>query len=82
MPSDFWLEMSDENEFDWDDVEGIDLIRGDSDWEILIETAEGDLVSFEFSDEEMEDYFWDDLYYWAEQEGIDVDKEIAYSDSE
>lgn len=79
MPSDFWEEQS-EGEFSWDDVESVKAVRGDDSWDVYVE-VDGEMipVAEDMSDEEMEAEFWDDLYYWAMENDVDIDREIEYA---
>ena len=81
MPSDFWEQWAEDNNFDWDEVSSIHVFRDDSGWTVGIETDTGEFVSLsgELTDEEAEEYIWDDLYYWAQEYEIDFDKEIEYA---
>lgn len=82
MPSDFWEEMdySDTGEpFEWDDVERLSVLRDDDSWTVWAE-VDGEWVEIatELDDDTMEVEFWGDLYFWAMDEGVDVDREIGY----
>lgn len=67
-------------DFDWEEVEHIHVSRGNEGWEIWFEMSGGDVQEVDeiFSDSEFEDFFWDDLYWWAMDEGIEIDKEVEY----
>lgn len=80
MPGDFWEDMASEGDFSWDEVDGLRVVRGDDGWDVYVE-SDGEMIPVAegLDDQEMEDYFWDDLYYWAEDNDIDVDREIAYA---
>lgn len=73
----------DEFDFDrWDEVDHIYVVRDGDGWDISVELEDGEIVDFEytFSDEEAEDYIWDELWYWAEENGVDMDKEVDYGE--
>lgn len=68
-------------DFDWDEVDYVHVYRDDSGWEVWFEMSDGSIqeIDYTFDDDEAQDYIWDDLYWWAESEGIEFDREIDYS---
>jgi hypothetical protein len=83
MPSDFWEEMSEDSSFSWDEVDHIHVHRGNGEWEVMVELENGEIESLDDSltDEQMEEYFWNDLYFWAMEWDVGVDKEIEYGEA-
>jgi hypothetical protein len=81
MPSDFWEDIADENEFSFDEVERFHVVRGSEGWDVYADTESGEMIPLaeDISDESMEELFWNDLYFWAMDNEVDVDREIAYS---
>lgn len=78
MPSEFWEDQ--DEPFDWDEVERLHVHRGDDSWDIYAE-VDGELVNIAegLADDEMESLFWDDLYDWAMDNDVEVDREIEYA---
>lgn len=67
-------------DFDWDDVDYVHVERDAGGWEVWFEMIDGTIqeIDYVFDDDEAQDYIWDELYWWAESEGIEFDKEITY----
>lgn len=81
MPSDFWDDLADDSDFSWDEVESLSVVRGDDGWDVYASTEDGEMVPVAegLDDDAMEELFWDDLYWWAQDNDIDIDREIAYT---
>ena len=69
-------------ELDRDDIEGIQIYF-DSDGSVdLFITIDGELVDFgTFDPEEAQMYIWDDLWYWADENDIEFDKDDSYTEA-
>lgn len=67
-------------ELDRDSIEGIQTFF-DSDGSVdLYMTIDGELVEFgTFDPEEAQHYIWDELWFWAEDNDIEWDKEESYT---
>lgn len=83
MPGQFWEDWATEQGLDWDEVASIHVFRDDFGWNTSVETGEGEFIEFPgvLSDEEAEEYIWDDLYLWAAEYEVDFDREVYYSDA-
>jgi len=81
MPGDFWEDLSEDLGFSWDDVEAIHVVRGDDGWDLYTTTEDGEMIPVVegMGDDDFQDLFWDELYYWAGDNDIDVDREIDYA---
>ena len=84
MPSDdesfSWDDhFGEEGEYDWDAVEGIQVYF-DSDGGVDVHmTIDGELVDFgTFDSEEAQEFIWGELWYWAQDNDIEFDKEEDY----
>jgi hypothetical protein len=80
MPSDFWEDAAEDGEFAWDDVESIRAVRGDDGWDVYVD-VDGEMVSVVegLDNEEMQEEFWDELYFWAMDNDVDFDRVLEYS---
>jgi hypothetical protein len=80
MPSDYWDESFSDAEIDAEEIDAFHVVRGDDGWDIYADIG-GEMVSLadDLDDDEMESLFWDDLYDWAMDNDIDVDRAIEYA---
>jgi hypothetical protein len=56
------------------------VVRGDDGWDVYADVG-GEMVPLAdgLDDDEMESVFWDDLYDWAMDNDIDIDRAIEYA---
>ena len=83
MPSDYWENFAGESGFEWDEVERIHVSRDDTgEWEIYFELDDGEMTFLDdaLEDDQMESLFWDDLYFYAQENDIYIDKDIEYAE--
>lgn len=80
MPSSYWDDAFDDAEISAEEIESFYVVRGDDGWDVYADVG-GEMVSIgsTLEDDEMEDLFWDDLYDWAIDNDIDIDRAIEYA---
>lgn len=80
MPSGYWDEAFSDAEIDAEEIDAFHVVRGDDGWDVYADIG-GEMVSLadDLDDDEMESLFWDDLYDWAMDNDIDVDRAIEYA---
>jgi len=78
--SSYWEDAFSEAEIDADEIERFNVVRGDDGWDIYADVG-GEMVSIgdTLDDEQMEDLFWDDLYDWAMDNDVDIDRTMEYA---
>jgi len=76
-----------DDDFDWgewerDAIESIH-VEFDSDGNVdLYVESDGEMEFVgSFNPDEAQDYIWDDLWYWAEENDVDFDKDTEYADA-
>jgi hypothetical protein len=80
MPSDYWDDAFSDAEIMGDEIESLMVVRGDDGWDVYADVG-GEMVPLAdgLDDDEMESVFWDDLYDWAIDNDIDIDRAIEYA---
>lgn len=67
-------------EWPWEDIESIHISRDDSGWDVSVE-IDGVLYDIlqDVDDETAQDLIWDDIYFLADEYGVEIDKEVEYA---
>lgn len=68
-------------EWPWEEIEYIHIVRDDDGWDVSVE-IDGILIDVldGLDDEDASDLIWDEIWHWADEYGIDVDKDVEYSE--
>lgn len=68
------------NETEWESVEGIELYFDSDGTADLFMVINGELIDYGTLDpSEVEQYIWEDLYYWAQDYDIPFEVEADYA---
>ena len=67
------------DDWPWEEIEALHITRDDSGWDVSVEIA-GILIDIYegIDDETAQDLIWEEIYSLADDNGVDIDKEIDY----
>lgn len=80
IDDDFDFDFDSFEDLDRDEIESIEVLFDEDGAADIYMVVDGELIDFGTLDpEEVGHILWDDLYWWADENGIDIDVEVEYA---